>query len=301
MPQIRSLRPLESQVPVHLALFLVQLSFSGFHVVGKVVLQEMPPLALAACRVLAATPLLLAVAWWKDRRWPGRRDLPALALLGLLGVFLNQVLFIVGLKFTTATNAAILMPSIPAFAVGIGWLTGFEKVGARRQAGVGLAVLGALVLLDPRRFTFTDAAALGTLLILANCLSYATFLVLQRPVLDRLPWRTVIAWSFLFGGIGVTLVSLPTLVAVDLTQLPTRTWWGTFYIVLFPTFLGYLLNTWAVRRSSATMAATYTTLQPLLTAVLATLLLGERIGAPQIVGFLLIATGLWVVSWTRRR
>ena len=285
---------------VHLALLAVQLSFSGFHVVGKVVLESMPPLALAATRVLFATPLLLGLAWLKDRRLPAWRDLPFLALLGLLGVFLNQILFVIGLRYTTATNAAILMPSIPVFAVGLGWLTGVERIGRRRLLGVLLAALGALTLLDPRRFSLAEGTALGTLLILLNCLSYSSFLVLQRPLLARLPWRTVIAWSFLFGGTGVAVLGGPALTEAVQAGVAERIWLGVLYIALFPTFLGYLVNTWAVRRSSATLAAVYTTVQPLMTAALAALFLAERLGAPQIVGFVLIATGLWLVSWQRR-
>ena len=235
------------------------------------------------------------------RRFPDWRDLPYLALLGLLGVFLNQILFIVGLRYTTATNAAIMMPSIPVFAVGIGWLTGVERIGRRRLTGVLLAALGAVILLDPRRFTLAEGTALGTLLILLNCLSYSGFLVLQRPLLARLPWRTVIAWSFLFGGTGVALLGGPQLAAAVQTGIEDRVWMGVLYIAVFPTFLGYLVNTWAVRRSSATLAAVYTTVQPLMTASLAALFLAERLGAPQIAGFVLIATGLWLVSWRRQR
>lgn len=300
MAHDKSSQSSESLIAVHFALLAVQLSFSGFHVVGKVMLETMPPLALATTRVLFATPLLVGLAWWKDRRLPSWRYWPHLALLGLLGVFLNQILFVVGLKYTTATNAAILMPSIPVFAVGMGWLTRVERVGPRRIMGVLLAAAGAVTLLDPRSFSLGDSSALGTLLILVNCLSYATFLVLQRPLLAKLPWRTVIAWSFLFGGVGVTLVGMPALGTVDVPGLGMEVWLGVLYIALFPTFLGYLLNTWAVRRSSATLAAAYTTVQPLLTAMLAMVFLAERLGGPQIAGFVLIAAGLWLVSWRRR-
>jgi drug/metabolite transporter (DMT)-like permease len=265
-----------------------------------VVLETLPPLAVASFRVLIATPLLLGLAWYVDRRLPPWNLLPHLALLGLLGVFLNQVLFVVGLKYTTATNAAILMSSVPVFAVGIGWLTGIEKIGAGRLAGVILAASGALVLLDPRRFSMADASFLGTFLILMNSLSFATFLVLQRPLLSRLPWRTVIAWTFLFGGIGVIAVGGNTVANVDMSEVSPSIWWGVLFIGLVPTFFGYLLNTWAVRRSSVTLVAVYTTLQPLLTALLAIILLREQLRPSQVVGFALIASGLWLVSWRRR-
>lgn len=284
---------------VHWALIAVQLSFSGFHVLGKIVLRSIDPLAVACCRVLVATPVLFLLAARHGPIRVPRSELKYLALLGLLGVFTNQVLFILGLRLTTATNAAILMPAIPVFAAAIAVAAGIERVGWRRILGVALAVSGALVLLRPGRFTLGDDAILGNLLILTNCLSYAAFLVLQRPVVERLPWRTVLAWAFLFGGLGVLAVGAPTLAAVEPAAVPWQAWLGLVYILAFPTALGYSLNTWAVRRSSPTLAAAYVTAQPLATALLAALVLAERPGWRQAAGFLLIAAGLTLVS--RRR
>lgn len=284
---------------VHWALVAVQLSFSGFQVFGKVVLESVDPLAVACLRVLVATPLLFLLAARHGPVRVPRRELPHLALLGLTGVFANQVLFISGLRLTTATNAAILMPAIPVFAAGIAVAAGVERLGWRRLTGVALAVAGALVLLRPARFSLGDDAILGNVLILANCLSYAAFLVLQRPVLVRLPWRTVLAWAFLFGGLGVLAVGGPALAAVEPAAVPPQAWAGLLYILAFPTALAYSLNTWAIRRSSPALAATYVTAQPLITALLATLLLAERPGWREAAGFVLIAAGLTLVS--RRR
>lgn len=286
---------------VHVALVLVQLTFGAFHVVGRAVLYSLPPLAVAGLRLVLATPLLLALAWRHDRLLPSRRDLPWLALLGFLGVFANQILFLTGLSFTTATNATILMPSIPVFAVALGALFRIERIGPRRLAGIALAVAGALVLLDPRHFTLGDEVAVGNLLILLNCLCYAGFLVAQRPILARLPWRTVVAWAFLFGGVGVVAVASGELAALRATAVPAGVWWGLAYIVVFPTVLAYSLNTWAVRRSSPALVAVYITLQPLFGSLLAVLFLGERFGARQAGGLLLIAAGLWVTSRALQR
>lgn len=286
-------------IAVHVALLAVQAMFSGLHVVAKLVMVELHPLVLAALRVGVATPVLLAFAWWHDRALPERRDLPRLALLGALGVFGNQVLFICGLSMTTATAAAILMPSIPVFAAGLAIALGIERVGPRRLAGIALAVAGALVVLGPAGFTLADRAALGNLLVLVNCLFYAGFLVLQRPLLERLPWRTLVAWSFLFGSLGVLAVGGGELAALDPAAVSGPVWLGVAFILIFPTVIGYLLATWAVRRSSPTLVAAYTTLQPLLSALLAAAFLGERIGAAEAAGFALIAGGLWLVS--RRR
>ncbi|HET9210119.1 MAG TPA: DMT family transporter [Thermoanaerobaculia bacterium] len=286
---------------VHLTLILVQVAFGGFHVVAKAVISELSPLALAAIRVGAATPVLMALAWRRDRFLPSRRDLPMLALLGGLGVLANQVLFITGLKFTTATNAGILMTSVPVFAAGAAALMGIERITLNRSIGIALSVAGALVLVNPFRFTAGRAGALGNGLILTNGLCYALFLVLQRPVLTRIPWRTVTAAAFFFGGLGVLAVSLPSLLALDPSQVGAGAWLGVAYIIVFPTIFAYAASTWAVRRSSPALVAAYNTLQPLVASTLAVAFLGEPFGWAEGVGFALIAAGLWQVSKRTRK
>jgi drug/metabolite transporter (DMT)-like permease len=285
-----------SRLRVQITLLLVQLAFGGFHVVAKAVLADLPPLALAGLRVTAATPFLVWLAWRRDRVLPARRDLPWLALLGGLGVTANQLFFITGLRYTTATNASILQPSLPVFAVAAAALLGVERIGPRRLLGIGLSVTGALVLVNPLRLAADHQAVLGNGLILLNCLCYALFLVLQRPLLERIPWRTLIAWSFVFGGGAVLLVSLPTLLRLDWGVVPAGAWWGIAYIVGIATVFAYSANTWAVRRSSPALVATYSTLQPVVAAALAVAFLGERFGWAEAAGFVLIAGGLLLVS-----
>ena len=228
------------------ALLFVQFSFSGLQVFGKVALATIPPLALAAMRVGFATPLLLAAAGRKGRFLPPRDALGRLALLGLLGVCLNQILFISGLQLTTATNAGILMPSVPVFAVALGALLGVERTSRRRLLGILLAVAGALVVLDPSRFSFSAASSLGDLMVLLNCLSYAAFLVLQRPLVQRLGWLPVMAWAFFFGNLLVLPIGWRQLSSLDPAAIPWQAWLSVAFIILFPTLISYSLNARAI-------------------------------------------------------
>ncbi len=282
--------------PVLVALLFVQVLFATLHVVGKIVLVELEPLALAGTRVAIATPLLLLYAWRHDRMIPGRSDWPRLALLGLLGIFANQTLFLLGLNFTSATSSAILMPSIPVFTAGAALALGFERPSRRRLLGIALAAAGALVLLDPTRLETSGRAPLGNLLILGNCLAYSIFLVLLRPLFARIPWRTLIAWSFLFGSLGTLAFASPAMIRAPWSALSPSVWSGIVYIGLLPTAANFALNTWAVRGSSPALVAAFTTLQPVLTTGLAATLLHERVRWHQALGFLLIVAGLVVVS-----
>jgi drug/metabolite transporter (DMT)-like permease len=256
---------------------------------------------MAGIRVLSATPLLFLLAWRIDHVRPKLSDLSTLALLGFLGVFVNQVLFIIGLQHTTATNAGILMPSIPVFTVALAALFRVERIRPWQAVGIAIAVAGAVYMLNPLNFSLEKGKVLGNVLILINCVSYAGYMVVQRPILRRLPPLTVTAWSFLFGGLGVVFVSLPSLGKIPFSTTPTAVWWGMLFIVLFPTTLNYALNTWAVGRSSPAMAAVYITMQPVAAASLGAIFLGENVGRREAAGFALIIAGLALVSREMKR
>ncbi|MEJ2367097.1 MAG: EamA family transporter [Acidobacteriota bacterium] len=281
---------------VHIALIFVQVAFGGMHVFGKYALGYIPPMALAGYRVLAAAPILFLLSLRFTRVKPSGKDFAYLAMLGFFGVFANQLLFINGLHFTTAINAGIIMPSVPVFAAAVAVLFGIEKLNAPRAFGIALAVGGALVMLDITRASFSHDTLVGNLMILLNCLSYALYLVFQRPLLKRLHPMTVVAWAFVFGGTGVVAASIPTMIHMSYSTVPPLAWGGLAYIVLVPTALAYALNSWALTRSSAGLVATYITLQPVADAVLATWLLHEGIGVHEVLGFVLIMGGLIVVS-----
>ena len=289
-------RPSSQVLRVHLSLLFIQVTFGGFHVFGKFVLGQMHPLALASLRGLGAVPILMVLAWRAHPALPSRRDLLHLALLGFLGIFTNQVLFIVGLSYTTASNAAILMPSIPVFTALAAAVLGIERLSLRRWTGVALAVAGAVVMLGVPGLHGGRGVLLGNALILLNCLSYGLYLVAQRPMLMRLPAVTVVGWAFLFGGMGTLAVGLPFLAKLDPAAVSASAWIGVAYIVLIPTVVNYSLNAWALHRSSPALVATYTTLQPVAATILAVMFLHETAGLAQFLGFCLIVGGLVLVS-----
>lgn len=281
---------------MHLALLFVQVTFGSWHVFGKFALRYFEPFALADMRVLGATPIFLALAFGTGDSKPAKKDLGLLALLGFLGVTANQLLFIAGLRHTTATNAGILMPSIPVFTVALGAMLGLEKLGKKRALGVAVAVGGAFVMLDPARFELSSGRLVGNLMILGNCLAYALFMVLQRRIVQRMRPIAVIAWAYLFGGLGALIVAGPALLSLDTATIPAIAWWTVVYVVLVPTTINYALITWAIKHTSPAVVATYTTLQPITSAVLAAIFLGESVGWPEAIGFVLIVAGLLIVS-----
>lgn len=281
---------------VHLALIAVQILFASLSVAGKEVLPELGPFALVMFRSGAAA--ICFMLWARDV--PARRDLPRLAVYGLLGVTFNQLLFLTGLQYTTATNATVLGTTIPVWTIAVAILLKREPAEARRIVGVAVAMAGALFLVGAERFTLRAG---GNLLILINALSYALFLVLARDITRRYPARTVMAWCFLFGSLGVSVVGAPAVAHLSFSAVSTRTWWWLAFIIVGPTLGSYILNTWALARAQASQVAIYVYLQPVIAALMAWPILGERPPLRTWIATGIIYVGIYVATasgWTRR-
>ena len=280
---------------VHVALIGAQIGFALFPILGKVVLTSIPPFLFAAFRVVAAAALL--EAFRRAQREPeGIRpaDVPRVVLYGLLGVSFNQVLFILGLSLTTAINTSVLTATIPVFTLGAAVLLRRERLTARAAAGIVLAAAGALALLNAQRFDWGSDPFRGDVLLLANCTSYSLYLVLSRPVLARYRVVTFTAAVFRYGAILIVLLALPSLSAFEPRRVPAAAWASLAGVVLLCTVIPYLLNSWALARAEASHVAFYVFLQPLISTILAILVLGEALTAKIVWAALLIFAGLSV-------
>src|ERR1700749_1241414 len=136
----------------HLALVAVQLIFGTWPIVAKVALRALPSTGLVAFRVAGAAVALLVLLRARGRLVvPRRADLWRLALYSLLGVVLNQFLFVKGLALSTVVNSALLGTAIPVSALVVGALLGYERPSARSALGVVIAAAGVVYLIDPLR------------------------------------------------------------------------------------------------------------------------------------------------------
>jgi drug/metabolite transporter (DMT)-like permease len=105
----------------HAALVAVQLIFGTWPIVAKFALRALPSTGLVAFRVAGAAVALLVILRARGRLVvPSRADLARLALYSLLGVVLNQFLFVKGLALSTVVNSALLSTAIPVSALVVG-------------------------------------------------------------------------------------------------------------------------------------------------------------------------------------
>jgi drug/metabolite transporter (DMT)-like permease len=287
---------------VHAALFVVQVAFASQTVEGKILMgtsanggEGVSPFDVAMVRMLgAAVVFQVVVRATRLLRRTTLRDHLVLGGLSILGIALNQTLFLVGLRLTSPTTAALLGVTIPVFAAAIAVAVGHERPSARLALGLGLSVAGAVWLVG------VGTIDLGGLVVLANSLSYAAYIVFSRTTVRRLGALTVITWLFTWGAALFAPLALRSVVADAPTWTP-RGWWLLGYILLMPTLVAYLCNAWALGRSSATLVSIYIYLQPVLAAVLAWVQLGTGLTSRMVGAAALIAVGVAVVASSKDR
>jgi drug/metabolite transporter (DMT)-like permease len=286
-----------SRLRLHGALVLVQLAFGSLAVEGKLLMSPghgVSPAALVMARIFGAA-LVFGVAHvvMRTPRVRSWLDVARLAGLALAGVVINQLLFMSGLRLTSPVAATLLIATIPLFAALVAAIFRRDRITGRAALGIGVAVLGIAVL---SRFALPHA---GDVLVLANSLSYAFFVVFAKDMIDRFGAVTVTAWVFGLGALIFAPLGALQL-AAEVPSWSRGTVALTAYVVLVPTVLAYGINAWALRRATPTLVAVYVYLQPIVVVALAWLQLGEPLHLHAIVGGLLILAGVAVAASARR-
>lgn len=235
------------------ALLAVQVFFATLPIAAKIALRELTSPTLVLIRCVAAASLFYIIHRLTINGRVERRDYWRLAYYSILGVSMNQLLYVAGLTMTTATAAQMLITGGPAVTLMVAIIAGKEAASPSKWAGIGLAASGALVLVGTGA---SGGHVLGNVLVLINMIAYSTYLVAARDLLKKYHPLTVITWIFIFG----VLALLPFGIAGTIHQLPTTSFTtrlALVWIILFPTVAAYYLNMWALTVVESSVVSTF--------------------------------------------
>ena len=249
----------------HFALSAVALIYGANYVIAKTVMPDpIDPNAFIALRVLGAVILFWLISY-RHMTIPDRADWLRIILCGMTGVAINQLFFFNGLSLTSPLNSAIIMTSNPIMVMLIAAWILRSPLSSKKITGVTLGTAGAVsILLMSSMDKSAHSNALGDTFILINSLSYAFYLVLVKPLMKKYHPLNVITWVFTAGLVMVLPFGGTGLYAVDWSVLTTWQWFAVGYVIVFVTFMTYLLNILALSIVSSTTASAYIYFQPLL-------------------------------------
>lgn len=294
---------MKSSLKVHLALFTVSFIYGATFTIAKQVMPEfVKPFAFILMRVsVAAVCIFIFHSIFIKKRITDRKDFIQLGISALFGVAFNMLLFFKGLSITTPINGAVLMMNTPIFVVVFAALYLKEKITVQKIIGILIAALGALLLMGGGRFNFSSATVWGDVMVSANAIIYAFYLVYAKSLMQKYHPLTVTMWSFVFGWIVVLPFGASEFMEIDFGSFTPQIWMGIAFITIGSTFLTYVLNAYALQKASSSLVGSYIYLQPVLAALIAIATGKDALTVEKICYILVIFSGVFLVSWRKQK
>lgn len=260
------------------------------------------PYALNILRV-GGSLLLFWTLWLfaKNKAGIARKDLPRLALCALLGVCVNQMLFIKGLTLTTAIHASLLMLCSPILITLLAFWVLKEKITPVKIGGLFLGILGSVWLIGGKQSgSQPPDYLLGDIFIVLNGISYAFYFILVRPLMDRYTPLQVVRWAFTFGFIMMLPVGWGQLDDVRWPDFSAGTGGMLLFLIIAGTFLAYVFNAYGIRVLGPGITSAYIYIQLLFAVGIAVLFFNEQLTWQKILAGLMILSGVYLVGMKRK-
>jgi drug/metabolite transporter (DMT)-like permease len=291
---------MNERLKAHIAVLLANIFFGINYITIKLIVpSKLSAPALNVCRVVGSSALFWMLYSLKPSK-PGiqKKDIPRFITCALLGVSLNQALFVKGLSLTSSIHASLLMLVTPILIIFIAaWLLK-ERITPLKIIGVITGISGAAILVLMKDVSHTATSiVLGDLLVISNATTYAFYLVLVRPLMRRYSAVHVIRWVFTISMFFMILYGWHDFVSTQWQDFSIGNWFCFAFVITGATFLAYLFNIYGVLHIGASATGSYIYTQPVFAAIIAMIFTGETYDWVKLLAAILIFTGVYLANY----
>ncbi len=293
-------------IKAHVALILVNLIYGANYVIAKEVMPTyIKPFGFIFIRASTGLLLFWLFHWLLTtltkndhlNKKVAREDWIKLALCGLFGVAINQMMFFKGLSLTSPINASLIMITSPIMVLIMASIMIRERITSIKLLGILLGTLGAgMIIWISNSDNNTNSSMLGDLFIFINASSYGLYLVLVKPLMNNYHPFTVIKWVFLFGFLYVIPFGWHEFAMIEWHTFPQQIWMAVIYVIIATTFMTYLFNIYALEKVNASVVSAYIYTQPVIATTIAMLLGKDHLSLIKLGAAILIFAGVFLVS-----
>ncbi len=216
-------------------------------------------------------------------------DLAFLVPLGVIGIGAFYLLYFYTVQESTVGTAAILLYSSPAFVVVLARLFLGEALGPVKVVALLLTTFGILLVVGAYAPASLEVSPTVLATGLLSGLTYGLYSIFGRPVAGRLCPPVILSYALFFGAALLVIAALPTL--GTLAGLSFGSYALLAMLAVVHTTLAFVLYTFGLGRLGAGRAAIVATVEPVVAGTLGTVLLGEDLTVPKVVGGVLVISG----------
>jgi drug/metabolite transporter (DMT)-like permease len=292
------------QLLAHGALLAVAIIYGLNYSIAKDVMPNyLLPRGFILVRVAGAVILFNLLSLFFSREKVAKEDYLRIALAGFFGVAANQLLFFEGLNITTPISAAVIMTTNPIMVLSLSAIILKVPLTPAKIIGIVLGITGALSIIyqGSNGNLFNGGESLGNTLVMLNAFSFASYLIVVKPLMAKYKALTVVRLIFMAGLVMVIPFGASQFTEITWSEMPSLIYWEVGFVVIGTTFMAYLLNVYALKTVSSTTVSFYIYLQPLIAAIAATILGTDQLSMGMISSAILIFSGVYLVSFYQRR
>lgn len=252
-------------------------------------------------RVGGSVVLFWLISFFGPKEKIAKEDFPRIIAAAFFGVALNMLTFFKGLSYTSPIMGAVLMVTTPMIVLTLSAFLMKERIENQKVFGIFLGLAGTVVLiLYGKSMVNATNATLGNILVFINAVSYAFYLIIVKKLMDKYNAFTFVKWIYTFGFLMVLPFGWNEFVTVDFSNLPVDIVYKIVFVVVFSTFLTYLLNLISMRELKPTTVAVFIYLQPLFATIFAISLNKDNLTLIKLFSAVLIFVGVYLVTQKKK-
>ena len=252
---------------------------------------------LVSFRVLGRALLFWLTSLFTKKEHVPVKDILLLGCAGLFALVFNQCSYTIGLNLTSPSNSSIMTTSMPIFAMVLSFFILKEPITWQKAGGVLLGCAGAVIIIT------TSATAgnakvgniWGDLLCMSAQLSFALYLSLFKPLVQKYSLFTVNKWMFTWATLIIWPFTLGHVSSIDFVYVPMSTWWETGFVVFFGTYISYICMMVGQQTLRPTVVSVYNYMQPLVSVSVSVAAGLAVFKTSQALAAILVFSGVWFV------
>ena len=269
-------------------------------VFGKMLVQDFSPTLLTMLRLLFIVLFLIGLSSYKKHfKRVNKSDLLAVFFLGVIGVFINQWSFFVGLQTADPTTSALILATTPILTSVLAAIFLKEKLTIRMLMGSIVAIIGIYFVVAKGNLSSLHIDK-GLLWIVITMITFAIMIIMTRLLSDRIDPLTITLYSNVVG----LIVSIPFAFLLDTpVHISSKMSDWSFLIGTAVVVHGIATLIWNnnIRHVDASKASILSNLEPFVAMIMGLILLYKPITGAEILGSLFIVGGVVLSTYQRKK